>query len=124
MAKRILVVEDDGPSRDFMCAALLDEDYEVVGTNNGKDALELLRTVCPDLILLDMRMPIMDGEIFLEVYHEMSFRRAPVIGLSASGRTEKVARELGVCDFLIKPINLELLLECVKHHLDRSGVAV
>src|SRR4051812_45435811 len=117
MPKRILVVEDDAPSRDFMCAALLDEAYEVVGADNGKDALELIRTFCPDLIMLDMRMPIMDGEIFLEMYHEMSLRRAPVIGLSASGRTEKIARELGVSDFLIKPIDLQLLLDCVKRHL-------
>jgi DNA-binding response OmpR family regulator len=124
MPKRILVVEDDGPSRDFMCAALLDEDYEVVGVDNGKDALELLRTFCPDLILLDMRMPIMAGEIFLEIYYEMAFLQAPVIGLSASGRTEKIARELGVSDFLIKPIDLQLLLDCVKRHLYCNGVIV
>jgi two-component system, chemotaxis family, chemotaxis protein CheY len=124
MAKRILVVEDDAPIRDFMCAALADEGYEVVGAENGKTALELIRTCCPDLILLDMRMPIMDGEVFLELYQEMSFRRAPVVGLSASGRTEKIARELGVSDFLIKPVDLQLLLDCVKRHLYRSGVAV
>ena len=124
MAKRILVVEDDAPSRDFMCAALLDEAYEVVGADNGRDALELIRTFCPDLILLDMRMPVMGGEIFLELYQEMAFLKAPVIGLSASGRTEKIARELGVSDFLIKPVDLQLLLDCVKRHLYRSGVVV
>jgi CheY-like chemotaxis protein len=124
MAKRILVVEDDVPSRDFISTALADEAYEVASVDNGQAALELIRVFCPDLILLDMHMPIMDGEGFLGVYQEMVVHKVPVIGLSATGRTEKIARALGVTEFLIKPVDLEILLSCVKQCLQPKSVTV
>jgi DNA-binding response OmpR family regulator len=118
MGRRILIVEDDNAIRDFLCNALADECYEVASANNGQAALALVHTLCPDLILLDMWMPIMDGEQFLRLYHELTLRKAPIIGLSASGRTERIARRLGVSDFLIKPIDLNVLLTTVRLHLE------
>lgn len=118
MEPRILIVEDDSAIRDFLCNALVDERYEVASASNGQEALDLLHTFCPHLILLDMWMPVMDGEQFLHVYQGRALSKVPVIGLSASGRTERIARRLGVCDFLIKPIHLDILLSTVKLHLN------
>jgi two-component system, OmpR family, response regulator len=120
---RILVIEDDPSIQEFMSMALQDEGYEVKVAANGAVALQLLNTFQPDLILLDMLMPIMDGKAFLEKYHQLPASRAPIIALSASRNLKSIVKPLGVNDFLGKPFDLDELLGCVAKHLRDSRSA-
>ena len=83
MAVRVLVVDDEPPLRDLMRMVLEEEGYEVMTATNGEDALERTRTFAPDVILLDMSMPVMDGRAFAEAYRH---RGTPPRGLSSSAR--------------------------------------
>src|SRR4051812_11222522 len=121
MVERILVIEDDLACREFLSDALQEETYEVASVDNGQAALDVVRKFRPHLILLDMCMPILGGEEFLEFYYDMSGCKAPIIGLSASGHIEGMARLLGVRDFLTKPLDLDHLLDCVKRHLEEAA---
>jgi DNA-binding response OmpR family regulator len=120
---RILVVDDDTPSQDFLRMALTEEGYEVASAYDGNEGLEQVTTFLPDLILLDLYMPIINGEMFLEMYHDMTGHKVPIIALSATGRSAARAMQLaGVEDFLIKPFNLDDLLNCIEKHLKTAAI--
>lgn len=121
MTERILVIEDDLACREFLRDALEEETYEVASVDNGQVALDIVRRFRPHLILLDMCMPILDGEEFLEFYRDISGCKAPIIGLSASNHIEEMARMMGVRDFLTKPLDLDHLLDCVKMYLREAA---
>ena len=82
----VLVVDDDADTRDMLTEALADEGYQVRTVASGQAALEVLgREGPPALILLDHRMPEMDGPAFLEAYRRPPGPHAPVVGLTAAG---------------------------------------
>src|SRR5258708_686277 len=83
-AARVLVVDDDKGIREFISMALTDEGYEVITANDGVLALDIIAKQRLNLILLDMRMPNMDGHAFLHSYRQKSGDRPPVIVLSAA----------------------------------------
>jgi two-component system OmpR family response regulator len=112
-AGRILVVDDDEAIQDFISASLTDEGYEVAVAGNGQSALQLAQDFRPSLILLDMRMPGMNGENFLEIYHESGGYKVPVIALSASNMCRDQLAVLGASDCLPKPFNLTDLMDFV-----------
>jgi two-component system, chemotaxis family, chemotaxis protein CheY len=119
---RVLVVEDDAYLRP-MVAELLDwEGHEAVTAGNGREALLALERMDgqgghshapPDVILLDMRMPVMDGWQFARAYRERPGPKAPVVVMTAASDAEKWAREVGADDYLAKPFDLAALLETV-----------
>lgn len=113
MDQCILVVEVDTSNRAFLRMAMEDEGYEVIDVVNGQQALQVLESTAVNLIILDMWLPVMDGIGFLNAYNATG-GKVPIIGLCTSGRTERMARSLGVRDFLIKPIDLDMLLDSVK----------
>ncbi len=118
--KRILVVEDDESVQALTCAVLDDEGYEVAAASNGEIALKKLAQTQPDLILLDLWMPILDGRAFLERYHQLPGHHAPVIVFTASminKRTPVFTSE--VVDFLPKPFDLDEMLTMVERALDK-----
>ena len=88
MAYRILVIEDDIPSQDFISMALIDEGYEVSVTSSGIEGLQALSTFQPHLILLDMRMPQMAGETFLERYKQATNHPVPILAMFGNGVLE------------------------------------
>lgn len=111
---RILVVDDDPPSVKMISFLLREEGYEVVSADNGESALELLDREAPDLVILDVMMPHLDG---FEVCRRIRQKQdVPVIFLSAKGETvDKVAGlELGADDYLAKPFEPAELLARVK----------
>ena len=81
---RILVIDDDESIRDFTHTALADAGYDVVEAADGAVALDLLGTSRPDVILLDMLMPLMDGWEFARRYHETPGPHAPLIVVTAA----------------------------------------
>jgi CheY-like chemotaxis protein len=84
-----------------------------VTASQGALALDLIRTRPPDLILLDMRMPDMDGGAFAEAYRQLPGRRAPLIVLTAARDAAERAAQLEADAFLPKPFDIEALLDLV-----------
>lgn len=103
--KRIMLVEDDVFIRDIYETKLTQENFEVMMAENGVDALKKLETFSPDLILLDIVMPYMDGMDFLsEVKKRDEYKKIPIIMLSNLSEKERVTKALGlgISDYLIK----------------------
>jgi CheY-like chemotaxis protein len=117
-ARRILLVEDDPGIRDMLVLALSDEGYMIESAPDGAAALEVIAQRPPDVILLDMKMPRMDGWAFAARYEPRLAARAPVIVLTAAQDAAQRAAEVGAAAYLAKPFDLEALLELVATHLD------
>ncbi len=111
----ILVVDDDESIREFVQMALSDEGYSVLQAANGSVALEIVKRETVDLIILDMRMPVMDGWAFLTAYQRMTSPRALVIAVSANNRAMS-ATTADVVDFIPKPFDLGHLIDLIASH--------
>ena len=107
--KRIMVVDDDPDLRELLFTALADEGFEVVPAANGEEALGLLRTFRPDVIVLDLMMPVMDGWQFA---NELKARDEdiPIVLLSAARDLKNHAREMNAADVIEKPFDLSELI--------------
>ncbi|HLH26389.1 MAG TPA: response regulator [Chloroflexota bacterium] len=116
--RRLLVVEDDDSIRDMMEMVLASEGYEVVTARDGAVALATLNQEQPDLILLDMKMPIVDGWEFARRYAELPPPRPPVIVITAAQDASRRAAEIGAQGYLAKPFSIDDLLQLVDDHLD------
>ncbi len=114
MKPTILVVDDDAAIREFTSMALLDEGYNVLKAENGQIALQLAAEAHPALILLDMRMPTMDGPTFIKTYRQQPECVTPIIVLTAGRHSTQSPAELGVEGFLAKPFDLNSLIELVE----------
>jgi len=122
--KTILVVDDDSLIRDAVKELLEDNGYEVVLAGDGMEALERLAAMAapPSLILLDLRMPRMDGWQFLTRRNgTASGARVPVVLLS--GMTF-IRDAPGVVDFLAKPLRPDKLLDCVRRFCGEAASRV
>lgn len=111
----ILVVDDDEGVRAVMATALEDDGWDVETAENGRSALETLIEARPNAIILDLRMPVMDGLTFAEHYRAFPEPRAPLILISATV-TESAIRATGAVTGLRKPIDLNVLLDTVQQH--------
>jgi len=116
-AEPILFIDDDESIREFVSMALTDEGYQVMTAPNGAAALEQLRQARPALILLDMRMPVMDGWAFLKAYQKTQEPHAPVIALTASRNGPEAQLPPGVSSFLAKPFDLNELLDLIGQYM-------
>ena len=114
---RVLVVDDDRDIRAFVAEALEDEGYHVVTAPDGAAALDLIRQKAPALVLLDMRMPVMDGWAFAAEYRHIRERRAPVIAMTAARDAQTWSEEVEADGYLAKPFDLVDLLETVEQHV-------
>jgi signal transduction histidine kinase len=117
---RILVVEDVWESRQLLVKMLSPLSYEVLEATNGQEAVELWQAKEPHLILMDMRMPVMDGYQATQQIRSSLKGQAPVIvALTAYALDEKKAEMMraGCDDFIPKPVQEEVLLEKIAHHL-------
>jgi len=112
MAK-VLLVEDNEMNRDMLSRRLMRRGFQVVFAINGKEGVELARSEKPDIILMDMSLPIMDGwEATRCVKADDQTRNVPVIGLTAHamvGDREK-AIEAGCDDYDTKPVEIDRLI--------------
>ncbi|MGC1481536.1 MAG: response regulator [Chthoniobacterales bacterium] len=121
---RILLVEDNEMNRDMLSRRLSRRDHEVIIAVDGGQAVEMATLEGPDLILMDMSLPVIDGwEATRRVKKDDATREIPVIALTAhamSGDREK-ALEAGCDDYDTKPIELPRLLEKIAAQLARVG---
>ncbi len=121
--KTILIVEDDEGIGATLKIFLETEAYEVVLANNGLVALELLCTCeFPSLILLDMKMPIMNGWEFAAAFRAKYGKQVPMVVMTAAADAEQRAREVEAVDWLEKPFRFAELLQKIKKILDSSSL--
>ena len=109
---KILIVDDEPYNVDYIEQELDGLDYETISAFNGQEALEKVQSETPDLVLLDIMMPIMDGfEVLTQLKANPSTRDIPVIVISASNSLQSVVRgiQLGAEDYLPKPFEPTLL---------------
>ncbi len=117
MAKKILIMDDDPTIADLLTEALADEGYETHMTTQSLRFYDAVREHQPDLILLDLMMPYLDGHDELKLMAMGSNRQIPVIVVTAdvsAASHEKEFREAGVVHIIYKPFDLEKLVELVK----------
>jgi len=115
--KTILIVEDAELNVDLL-TQLLEDDYRLLIANDGAQGVAMAEQNDPDLILMDISLPIMDGYEATRKIRER-LQSTPIIGLSAhamSGDAER-AREAGCNDYMTKPLNEDLLLKKLKEYL-------
>jgi two-component system, OmpR family, response regulator len=118
---RILVVEDDDTLRDILAEALREDGYTVELAEDGEVALELARRWRPDLLILDLMMPNMDGEELVSSIRQVQGAASlPIIVVSASRRAEEVGARIGARAALRKPFDLFELTERVSEALNGS----
>ena len=111
-ARRVLVVDDDPDILDALSEILEVEGYDVQRARNGREALQRLEQGLPDLVLLDLMMPVMDGWEFARSLAPGA--RPPIIVLSADRNVSVKAREIGALGWLAKPFELAELLAAVR----------
>ena len=114
MSKKILIVEDDGNIRELLRLYLEREGYEITEAANGEEGVELWRKLNPDMILLDVMMPIMDGWQVCKIIRKES--KVPIIIMTAKGETfDKVnGLEMGADDYIVKPLEMREVIARVR----------
>ena len=115
-AEHVLVVEDQRDIRDFVAYVLETEGYRVSTADNGLVALEHVAREHVDVVLLDMRMPVMDGWAFAQAYRERPGPHAPIVVLTAAQDAAKRAAQIQADDYLGKPFELDDLLNVVARY--------
>ncbi len=120
MAESILIVDDEVPILNSLSKILEDEGYEVTVAKSGAEALKLMTAEPPDLMLLDIWMPEMDGLETLRRAREQA-PRLPVMMMSGHGSIETAVKaiKLGAYDYIEKPLSLENVTLRVRHALDQ-----
>ena len=106
---KILLADDNLPSRELMREILEASGHGVMEAVNGRDALDLIHQNRPDLVFLDLQMPVMDGfRVIQELRSDIRFRRLPVIAVTASAMLGDRERAIaaGFDSYIAKPINL------------------
>jgi putative two-component system response regulator len=123
--KRVFLVDDDEIHLSIVEDILKDE-YEIITAKSGKDALEyLLKGIVPDLILLDILMPDMDGwETFIRIRSVNSLQLVPVVFLTAVIESAKAehAQEIGAADYITKPYKVDDLLNRIEKILKMKSL--
>ena len=114
--RRILVVDDDASIRTFVHEALKDAGYDVTLAANGEQALQDVAGVAPHLILLDVRMPGVDGWQVLDELRSAAGDQTPVVVMTAEYSGQERALASGAQGYLAKPFELDDLLDCVDLH--------
>jgi DNA-binding response OmpR family regulator len=117
---RVLVVEDDDAIRDLVDLVLSSAGYEVLTASNGAAALQVIGNANPDLVLLDMRMPIMDGWEFARRYRASPEPHAPILVLTAARDAAARAAEIDANGYLGKPFEMQELLALVSRHTHQA----
>ena len=122
----ILVVEDNEPSRDALCRRLERRGYTVVSAIDGEQAVSMARTAPPDLILMDLGLPGIDGwEATRRLKGSDATRRIPLIVLSAHAMPDdrEMALAAGGDDFDTKPVQFDRLLATIETLLAKGAVS-
>jgi two-component system, cell cycle response regulator DivK len=125
-APRVLIVEDDPGSRWALCALMKRLGYDCQTATNGREALELAGSFAPQAILMDVRLPVLDGlEATRQLKADARTRGIPVLALTGytSLQRRQAMHRAGCVEVLAKPIVVQELLDRLTHHLPSSRPA-
>jgi two-component system alkaline phosphatase synthesis response regulator PhoP len=122
--ERILAVDDSATILEMIKAILVGEGYEVITASDGAEALETARSEKPDLILLDVMLPKLDGyRVCRLLKFDQNYKQIPIVMLTA--KTEDAAMATGIRtgadQYLTKPVEPDVLLAAVRSELDRAA---
>jgi len=118
MPDKILICDDDEGILDLVDLVLAEEGYETIAESNSLNVANLIEREHPDLIVLDLWMPVLSGDQVLKALrNNPDTSDLPVIVISASTDGKAIAINAGATDFMPKPFDLDLLVEKVKHCL-------
>jgi two-component system, OmpR family, KDP operon response regulator KdpE len=117
----ILVIEDEKPIRKVFGIALESADYKVVECDNGREGMRLATSVKPELILLDLGLPDIDGKEVIS--HVRQWSQLPIVVCSVRGNDEEIIKSfaLGADDYVTKPFNPEVLLARIHANLRKAA---
>ena len=113
----VLIAEDDPDLRDLVAMTLHDAGLEVEVARDGHEALARVAERRPDLVLLDMMMPVMDGRAFSAALRSTN-DPPPIVVMTAVDRVAQSAEEVGAVSFLAKPFDIDELVDTVRRCLD------
>lgn len=120
MGAVVLVVDDDPEIRDVVRWLLEDEGWTVETASDGRDAVEQASRARPALIVLDMGLPILNGEEVAARLRQVYENPPPIIVVSADGRAGEKAARIGAASYLHKPFDVDALARLVRHTLSNS----
>jgi two-component system cell cycle response regulator DivK len=125
--KTVLVVEDYADSRYMMGRLLEMSGYRVLEAENGREAVQIAERECPDVVLMDLQMPVLDGFTATSIIRRIEIVcRVPIIAVSAQSTEDYVAaaRRVGCDHFVPKPVDFDLLLELVRECTEGEGARI
>ena len=114
--RHILVVDDEREIREVLSETLVDEGFIVASAADGAQALRAIERDRPDLVLLDMRMPVVNGWEFARLLRERDVQ-LPIVVMTAAQNARSWAKEIGANGYLAKPFDLEVLLSTIEKTL-------
>jgi two-component system cell cycle response regulator DivK len=122
MSKKVLIVDDDEKNLKLLRMLIQNAGYETIEAENGEEAVRLAKVHIPALIIMDNRMPVMDGITASKILKaEPSTAKIPIIATTASameGDRERIMLESGCDDYVPKPIDAESFMNIVKKYLE------
>ena len=123
--KKILIIEDELELVSLMRSRLTDHHYEVISALNGLEGIDLARQEIPDLIILDVMMPKLDGyNVCRMLKFDEKYKKIPIIILTARGSEQdrNIAQQIRADAFLTKPFRSEILMQEIKKFLDQAKI--
>ncbi len=116
MSYTVLIADDHDDNRELLCTIVVSAGYQVLQASNGVECLELVRTALPDLLLVDLSMPALDGwEVLRDVRENDSTRHVACVAVTASAHLDRErAQKIGFDDYLAKPYRSEEVLELIR----------
>ncbi|MFC1808648.1 PleD family two-component system response regulator [Candidatus Omnitrophota bacterium] len=121
--KKILIIDDDTKIIEKLRIPLVLKEYEVYTATNGLEGIEQVHSVKPDLILLDLLMPKMDGlKAARLIKFDERYKNVPVFAITHLSRinSEQQAYEVGVNEFFTKPVDVDKIIEKIEKYLEKE----
>ena len=123
MKKKVLVAEDDKAILEVVKIILENEGYHILSTDNEETVHSLIAEHMPDMILLDIWLAGEDGgKIARNIKGKDATKNIPIVMISANNETEKISKEVGADDFLLKPFDIDDLLKIVEKYTNANKV--
>jgi len=122
MAKKILITEDSPTILEILKSVLVEEGYEVIAASDGQQALNLAKTEKPDLMVLDLMLPKIDGyKVCRMLKFDEKYKDIPIIMLTArtNETDERLGKEVGADAYIKKPFQPEVVIDEIKKLLNR-----
>lgn len=117
---KVLIVDDEPFNVDVLQQELEELDYQIITASNGQEALDKIKSQHPDLILLDLMMPVLDGfAVLSEIKTDNTLRDIPVIIVSAADDSKSIVKGIkqGADDYITKPVDADHLVKKLKEYL-------